>query len=84
MNVVYAVATAMVPLPDGGRYTVRAGTHWLADDPVVLAQPGLFSDDPTIGLNYSVRPSERPVETASAAPGEKRQRGPVPGPRRGE
>lgn len=64
MDVVYAVNTAFV-----GEYKVVAGTHWPADDPIVLAQPSLFSDDPSHGLNCSTPP----VETATAAPGEQRR-----------
>lgn len=72
MNVVYAVDTAVVPLPDGGMVTVKQGEHWPASDPVVKAQPGLFSDDPRYGLRYTAEPAG-PVETATAAPGEQRQ-----------
>lgn len=51
-----------------GHVAVHAGSYWPADDPIVKAHPGLFTDEP-IGLSYSVRPV---VEEASAAPGEKR------------
>lgn len=73
MDVVYASATSVVPLENGGRVTVRLGSHWPADDPVVLAQPSLFSTDPAYGLNRSApAPAPAPVEQATAAPGEKR------------
>jgi hypothetical protein len=75
MQVKYATARAMVPLAGGGQALVVKGSHWPADDPVVLAQPSLFSDDPRWGLNYSAEPAgwgEPPVEQATAAPGEKR------------
>jgi hypothetical protein len=55
LRVVYAVTTAMVGLPEGHQALVRHGTHWPADDPVVVAHPDLFSDDPRHGL-YSTRP----------------------------
>lgn len=37
---------------------VMAGSHWPADDPVVLAVPDNFSDDPRVGLSYSVEPAD--------------------------
>lgn len=75
MDVVYARATSMVTTPDGGRHVVQGGQHWPADDPVVRANPGLFSPDARYGVSFSVAPpelSEPPVEQATAAPGEKR------------
>lgn len=75
MKVVYAIRSGPVEMPGGGRGTVRHGTHWPADDPVVLANPEAFSDDPRYGLAFSVAPEDfdRPVEQATATPGEKRQ-----------
>lgn len=81
MKVVYASCeVAVVPLRDGTQHRVVKGSHWPADDPVVLAQPSLFSDDPRYGLNYSREPdgyddapAERSVEQATAGPGERRQ-----------
>jgi hypothetical protein len=67
MDIVYATQTAFV-----GGYKVVAGTHWPADDPIVLASPSLFSDDPSHGLNCSAPPEAR-AETATAAPGEQRR-----------
>lgn len=75
MDIVYATGTTSVGTPDGGRVTVRGGEHWPADDPVVVANPGLFSADPRYGLAYSKRPAaldEPPVEQVTAGPGEKR------------
>lgn len=75
MNVVYAKGTSVVMTPDGGRHTVMGGQHWPADDPVVRAQPDLFSPDPRYGVTFSTPPpemSEAPVEQATAGPGEKR------------
>jgi hypothetical protein len=76
-KIVYAVATVTV-----GMQTVRAGTHWRADDPLVLSQPSLFSEDPAYGMNSSIPfdayPSEKeprehpPVEQMTAEPGERR------------
>lgn len=51
MRVVYALSTAIV-----GQYQVLAGQIWPADDPVVRAQPSLFSEDPRPLLTFSVLP----------------------------
>lgn len=78
MDVVYAVASQPVSLPNGGRVQVRKGTHWPADDPVVKAVPALFSPDARWGLWYTEEPDgwdapiDAPVETATAGPGERR------------
>jgi hypothetical protein len=75
MNVVYATGSTQVTTPDGGRYNVRRGEYWPADDPVVkAAKPGVFSADPLMGglRTHNGRPPEAPVEQATAGPGEKR------------
>lgn len=80
LDVLYATGDAVVGLPDGGQVGIRKGEHWVADDPVVAQYPHLFSPDARYGARYSLRPSNwdetadsaPPVETATAAPGEKR------------
>lgn len=77
MNVVYATATTHVGLEHGASILVGKGTHWPADDPVVKAHPDLFSFDARYGLVFTVKPDgfdapTDPVETAAAAPGERR------------
>lgn len=74
MDVVFAVDNSVVTLPSGAQIVVRHGTHWPADDPVVLASPSLFSPDPRYGLFYTTPPAglDAPVEHATAAPGERR------------
>ena len=75
MDVVYAKHSGQVTTPDGGRWNVQGGQHWPADDPVVKANPGMFSPDARYGVTYSAVPSglgEAPVEQATAGPGEKR------------
>jgi|GEM_PF-3414296 len=57
----------------GDDYHLRAGSVWLADDPLVLAYPGMFSDAPAV-VETSGGAVYRGVEQASAAPGEKRNR----------
>lgn len=74
IHVVYATVSAPYQLATGVRAMVHQGTHWPADDPVVRAHPNWFSDDPRYGMAFSEEPEGwgAPVETASAAPGEKR------------
>ena len=75
MDVVYAMYSAQVAAPDGGRWNVQGGQHWPADDPVVKANPAMFSPDPRYGVTFSAAPpelAEPPVEQATAGPGEKR------------
>jgi hypothetical protein len=79
MDVVYATANTHVTTREGGRLVVRKGSHWPAEDPIVQAQPSLFSADPRWGLTYSAQPAgwDAPIEQATAAPGERRSRRPV-------
>jgi hypothetical protein len=75
MDVVYAVETAQIPTQTCGVVLVHKGEHWPASDPVVKAAPTLFSRDSRYGLRYSAEPpgyNDPPVETATAAPGERR------------
>jgi hypothetical protein len=87
MDVVYAKYSGQVTLPDGGRAAVQGGSHWPASDPVVAANPAMFTPDPRYGLQWYGDPppemSEPPVEQASAAPGEKRPVGRPRGSRNG-
>lgn len=56
LKVVYAKERFMIG-PSGYRTWVQAGTHWPADDPVVLQNPTGFSADPRYGLSYSTPPA---------------------------
>ncbi len=69
-KVVYARASTTARAP-GSKYStqIAAGSIWYAGDPLVLANPGLFSTEPT---KIHGTPPDAPVEQASAAPGEKR------------
>jgi hypothetical protein len=82
IRVVFAVDNRAVQIPTGGSGQVPKGSHWPADDPIVLANPDLFSDDPRWGMLYSVEPDgyDAPVEQTTAAPGERRatRRPPAP------
>lgn len=74
---VYALQSTTVMTKDGGRYPVDIGEIRRSDDPVVLAQPWVFTTDVT---QVMVRTpgwnpgdlDDAPVEQATAAPGEKR------------
>lgn len=75
IRVVFAKDTASFPMPHGGHLTVRKGSHWSADDPIVEQHPDLFTTDARYGLSYTVPPpelAEAPVEQATAVPGERR------------
>jgi hypothetical protein len=77
VQVVYVkVDSAVVTLPSGTPWTLMKGQHYPADDPVVTANPGMFTSDPRYGLTWTGEPpaemAEAPVEQATAAPGEKR------------
>jgi hypothetical protein len=57
----------------GSPVMVQGGSHWLADDPLVLARPDLFTADCRYGLAWSGEPpgcllippgQEDPVMTA--------------------
>jgi len=79
IDVVYAMGSERVGMPDGTSVPVPKGTHWPASDPVVKQRPQLFTTDPRYGLLYT--PTSPPpgydeqlneVEEATANPGEKR------------
>jgi hypothetical protein len=74
IKVVYAIQQFMTTLPNGVRASIPKGSHWPVDDAVVRANPDCFSDDPRYGMLYSTEPAgyDAPVETATAAPGERR------------
>ncbi|HEY9371529.1 hypothetical protein [Streptomyces sp.] len=81
MQLAFATANTTVTTPGGVHVLIRAGEHWPATDPIVKAHPKLFSRDPKIGLRVSAPLDEGAdaevkvepaVETATAAPGEKR------------
>jgi hypothetical protein len=76
MKVAYAKRNASIMMREGNQVFVPGGSHWAANDPVVLANPELFSDDPRYGMlgQGSLEPDPTEVvESASAAPGERRQ-----------
>jgi hypothetical protein len=72
VDVVYAVATVSINTPAGFPVLVRAGTHWPANDPIVLANPTTFSSDPRVGMSSTLPIPQGDIEQMTAAPGEKR------------
>lgn len=78
ISVVYAKDWVNAPSPAGVRQ-FPPGSHWPADDPYVLANPGQFSADPRYHMAFTeLRPGYLgdEVEQATAAPGERRTRRP--------
>lgn len=77
IDVVFAMGTERVGMPDGHSVQVRKGSHWPANDPVVRARPSLFTPDARYGLQYTAPPPGydgdlNEVEEATANPGERR------------
>ena len=70
MRIVFAKSTTSVGGPHGAIYDLQKGQPYVADHPVVVAHPDLFSDSPTFAM--TARGFEV-VEQATAAPGEKRR-----------
>lgn len=59
MNLDHVFAKATTVANDlGYPVTVAGGSHWLADDPLVIANPGLFTVDCRYGLAFSGEPPE--------------------------
>lgn len=67
---VYANCEAVV-YENGLRIQLVVDQIWEANDPLVKARPDLFSTEPR-KVNRTSAPKAAPVESASAAPGEKR------------
>ena len=70
MSIVVALTDSVVG--NGTRHPViiKRGEAWDADDPIVKANPGLFSTDVAKARSTVMKPS-RPVESSTRAPGEK-------------
>ena len=59
MNFPHVFAKVTAQVGDlGYPVTVQGGSHWLADDPLVVAHPDLFTEDCRYGLAYSGDPPE--------------------------
>jgi hypothetical protein len=72
-KVVEAREPFSVTMPDGSPLVVARGDRYYSDDPLVAGRPGLFVE---LTVKSSVPPSApesaASVETATAAPGERR------------
>lgn len=67
MNLDHVFAKTTTVVADlGSPARVQAGSHWLADDPLVRARPDLFTEDCRYGLAYS----GEPPAILALAPGE--------------
>jgi hypothetical protein len=74
MQFVYSTATCATANSDGIGVDLREGDVWAADDPLVLARPGLFADFPP-GPNFPRR-TVHAIEQATPEPiGRRRLRG---------
>lgn len=73
MRIVYAMDWVIANVGSSVR-RFPPGSHWPADDPFVLANPGQFSDDPRYHLAFTEGRPEffGDVEQATANPGERR------------
>ncbi len=65
----FANQTCKVFLSDGRAAQIHAGQAWDTKSQVVKERPEMFDDDPPV-IHGGV--ADAPVETATAAPGEKR------------
>ena len=72
MSIVVALTDSMVGNGTRQPVVVRRGEAWDAADPIVKANPSLFSADATRARTTVPRTSKnRPVESSTRAPGEK-------------
>lgn len=70
-NIVVAVSSTTVFLGTQ-RVHINQGTAWAAKSPAVTAHPELFTADPKYALGLDLEPpASAPVESKTAAPGEK-------------
>ena len=71
MSIVVALTDSLVGNGSRQPTVIRKGEAWNADDPVVLANPSLFSTDPRRARGTAQRSHEEIVEQKTKAPGEK-------------
>lgn len=69
MKLAYPNANCSAADSEGVTYPLRENEPWDANDPLVLAHPDLFSDEPTRVMRTVHAPV---VEQATRAPGEQR------------
>lgn len=72
MSIVVALTDSMVGNGTRQPVVVRKGEAWDGGDPIVKANPSLFSSDAARARSSVLRNSkDRPVEQSTKAPGEK-------------
>jgi hypothetical protein len=71
VSIVVALQNAMVGNGTRQPVVIRRGEAWDADDPIVTANPSLFSAEPTSARTTVQRAREQVVEQSTRAPGEK-------------
>jgi hypothetical protein len=72
-GIVMAIADSMVGNGSRQPVVIRKGEAWDADDPIVKANPSLFTADAGKARSTAQREvrRDRPVESSTHAPGEK-------------
>lgn len=73
MAYVYALSDTSITNEHGVAFRLHKGEVWDANDPLVKHRPECFSDTPVIA-RVSKGEGWRPVEQATAVPGERRRR----------
>lgn len=68
------VKQSVSTMVDGRRIRLTKDDPWRSDDPVVLAVPDFFVDEPSKVQTSAPRFASPVVEQATAAPGERRTR----------
>lgn len=71
-NLVFAASTCTTADAQGVLVRLTANEPWAANDPLVLARPGLFVATPTVVRRTVAASAPVKVEKATKAPGEKR------------
>lgn len=71
MSIVVALNNSVIPNGTRQPVVVRRGEAWDADDPVVKANPSMFSADPAAARQTRLRSRDEVVEQATRAPGER-------------
>lgn len=60
-DVVFSKSTGHFTSPRGHTVLILVGSHWHKDDEMVGAFPNNFSEDPAVGLSYSLMPIGKPA-----------------------
>ena len=71
-DLVFAASTCTTADAQGVLVRLTANEPWAANDPLVLARPGLFVPTPTVVRRTVAASAPVKVEKATKAPGEKR------------